>query len=77
MKTVFRSKVLPDNAFSAGPRLGIEVKALIAKALLAPEAGSATQALRQKYASGKAFVQATNEEYADLGVLLRNEWGYY
>jgi ABC-type phosphate/phosphonate transport system substrate-binding protein len=76
-RIVFRSRVLPDNAFSAGPRLAIEDKALIVKALTSPESASATQALRQKYAAGKDFVQAANEEYAELAELLRNEWGYY
>jgi hypothetical protein len=57
--------------------LTLEEKALIAKALLSPEGSNATAALREKYAAGKALAQTTNEEYASLGELLRNEWGYY
>ena len=76
-RIVYRTKPLPDSAFSAGPRLTAEDQTKIIQALLSPQAASAIQALREKYAGGKAFVRATNEEYASLGELLRNEWGYY
>ncbi len=76
-RVVYRAKVLPDNAFSAGPRLNTEDQAKIVQALTSAEGSAATEALRQKYAAGKAFVQATNEEYASLAEFLRNEWGYY
>lgn len=76
-RIIYRAKVLPDNAFSAGPRLSTEDQAKIVQALLAPEGRQATEALRQKYAAGQNFSQATNEEYASLAEFLRNEWGYY
>jgi ABC-type phosphate/phosphonate transport system substrate-binding protein len=76
-KIIYRAKTLPDNAFSAGPRLNAEDQAKLVKALLAPAALGPTQAMRQKYAADKAFVRASNEEYASLGEYLRNEWGYY
>ena len=76
-RIVYRAKVLPDNAFSAGPRLTTEDQAKIVQALTTPEGRNATEQLRQKYAGGKNFVQATNEEYANLADFLRNEWGYY
>ena len=76
-RIVFRAKTLPDNAFSAGPRLTTEDQAKIVQALMSAEGKDATEALRHKYAADKFFVQATNEEYASLGEFLRNEWGYY
>ena len=76
-RIVFRAKTLPDNAFSAGPRLTTEDQAKIVQALMSAEGKDATEALRHKYAADKTFVQATNEEYASLGEFLRNEWGYY
>lgn len=76
-RIVYRAKTLPDNAFSAGPRLSTEDQAKIVQALLSPEGMNATAALRQKYAAGQAFVQATNQEYASLATFLRDEWGYY
>jgi ABC-type phosphate/phosphonate transport system substrate-binding protein len=76
-RIVYRAKALPDNAFSAGPRLTTEDQAKIVQALLSPAGKDASEAMRQKYAGGKAFIQTTNEEYASLGEYLRNEWGYY
>ncbi len=76
-RIVFRAKTLPDNAFSAGPRLTTEDQAKIVQALMSAEGKDATEALRRKYAADKTFVQTTNEEYASLGEFLRNEWGYY
>ena len=76
-RIIYRAKALPDNAISAGPRLTTTDQAKIAQALLAPEAAGPTQAMRQKYAADKALIPATNDEYANLGEYLRNEWGYY
>jgi len=77
MRVVFRSKPLPNQAFSAGPRISAEDRARIAAALLAPEAAAPTAKMREAYTGGKAFVAASNAEYAGLGEYLRNEWGYY
>jgi len=76
-RVIYRAKTLPDNAFSAGPRLNAEDQARLIKALLSPAALGPTQAMRQKYAADKTFAQTSNEEYASLGEYLRNEWGYY
>ena len=75
-RILYRAQPFPDSAFSAGPRLTAEDQAKIIQALLAPAAAGPTQALRQKYAGGAAFVPTTNGEYASLGEFLRNEWGY-
>ncbi len=75
-RILHRAQPFPDSAFSAGPRLTTADQAKIIQALLAPAAAGPTQALRQKYAGGAAFVPTTNGEYAGLGEFLRNEWGY-
>ena len=66
----------PNQAFSVGPRVTPEDRAKIAAALTAPEASGATQALRERFKVGEAFVAASNSEYAGLGDLLRNEFGF-
>ncbi|HEX9625937.1 MAG TPA: PhnD/SsuA/transferrin family substrate-binding protein [Acidiferrobacterales bacterium] len=76
-RIVFRAPALPDNAFSAGPRISPGDQAKIAQALLAPESLAITEKIRAKYGAGKPFVRASNQEYAGLGEYLRNEWGYY
>ena len=75
-KIVFRGVTMPDNAFSAGPRLTPSDQDKITKALLSPEGEKATAKLREKYAQGKPFVATTNKEFAGLSVYLKNEWGY-
>ncbi len=77
MRIVYRSKPMPNQAFSAGPRITAEDRARIAAALLAPEAAAPTAKMREAYTGGKNFVPAGNAEYAGLGEYLRNEWGYY
>lgn len=77
MRAVYRSKPLPNQALSAGPRISAEDRARIAAALLAPEAAAPTAKLRGAYGVGKGFVAANNAEYAGLGEYLRNQWGYY
>lgn len=77
MRVVYQSKPMPNQAFSAGPRISPEDRARLAAALLAPEAAAPTAKMREAYTGGKAFVAASNAEYAGLGEYLRNEWGYY
>lgn len=75
-RIVFRGSVLPDNAFSAGPRLSTQDQEKITRALLSPEGEKATAKMRTKYAAGKPFSAANNKEFAGLGTYLKNEWGY-
>jgi ABC-type phosphate/phosphonate transport system substrate-binding protein len=77
MRIVYKSPVMPNQAFSAGPRISIEDQAKIAQALVSPEAAGPTAKLRAAYKVGNSFALATNEEYKGLAEYLRNEWGYY
>jgi ABC-type phosphate/phosphonate transport system substrate-binding protein len=76
-RIVFQGKPLPNQAFSAGPRLSAEEQGKIAQALLAPEADAALAKFREAYSLGKQLVRAHNEEYANLGQYLKDQWGYY
>ena len=75
-RIVYQSASLPNQAFSAGPRLSVAERARLTAALLAPEADAPTAKLREAYTGGKAFVAASDTEYAGLGDYLKNEWGY-
>jgi ABC-type phosphate/phosphonate transport system substrate-binding protein len=75
-RIVFRGAALPDNAFSAGPRLSMQDQEKVTRALLSPAGEKATARLREKYASSKPFSVANNKEFAGLGSYLKNEWGY-
>ena len=76
-RVIFRNRSLPQQAISAGPRIAKEDQAKMTAALLAPAASGPLAALREAYGFGNGLVAARNEEYAGLGIYLRNEWGYY
>lgn len=75
-RIVYQSANLPNQAFSAGPRLTEIDRERLITALLAPEAEGPTAKMREAYTGGKAFVAASSTEYAGLGIYLKNEWGY-
>jgi ABC-type phosphate/phosphonate transport system substrate-binding protein len=74
-KVLFTSKPLPNQAFSAGPRLTPEKRERVTQALLSAEGAAATQKLREVY-KVQALVPATVEEYQGLGKLMRDIWGF-
>ena len=74
-KVLFTSKPLPNQAFSAGPRLTPEKRERVIQALLSPDGATATQKLREVY-KVQALLSATVDEYQGLGKLLRDVWGF-
>jgi len=74
-RVIFSSRGMPNQAFTAGPRLAPELKDKIAAALLSPEGKVATQKLLAEFKL-QDFEPATKEEYAGLGKLLRDVWGF-
>ena len=76
-RVVYKTRAMPNQAFSAGPRVSPEDQQKIARALLSPLAAKPTAKLRAAYKVGDAFAPATNQEYHGMAVYLRNEWGYY
>jgi len=74
-KILFESKGLPNQAFSASPRLDAAQRAKLAEALLSPAGKLATAKLREEY-NGQDFVPATAQEYEGVHVLLKDVWGF-
>jgi ABC-type phosphate/phosphonate transport system substrate-binding protein len=75
-KVIHRTRAMPNQAFSAGPKVARDTQARIASALTSVEGQAATAALRAAYGSEKGFVAATREEYAGLDSYLKDSWGY-
>ena len=75
-RVLYKSKALPDQALSAGARIAPELQLKIRDALLSADGKTATNQLRTAYA-GKHFVPATREEYAGLGVFLKDTYAFY
>jgi ABC-type phosphate/phosphonate transport system substrate-binding protein len=76
-RVVFKTAAMPNQAFSAGPRVSLEDQMKLAQALASPDAAAATEKLRSAYKVGDGFALASNQEYHGLAEYLRNEWGYY
>lgn len=76
MKVLYQLRPSPNQAFSAGPRVPIELQEKIRAALLSDTGKEATAKLRETYAA-KELIPASTAEYAGLGKLLRNELYYY
>lgn len=75
-RIVHRTRTLPNQALSAGPRVTRDEQAKIAAALVAPEAAAATAKLRAAYGADKGFARANRDEYAGLDTYLKDVWGY-
>lgn len=75
VKILFQSKGLPNQAFSASPRLDAAERALLAQALLSEAGKMATAKLREEY-NGQDFVPAMVDEYAGHSSLLKDIWGF-
>lgn len=77
MKIVWKNRVLPNQAFSAGPRLTPSEQKRVTQALLSSDSKQPTEKLRTAYRVGETFETTNNQEYAGVSQYLKNEWGYY
>jgi ABC-type phosphate/phosphonate transport system substrate-binding protein len=75
VKVLFHSAPMPNQAFTAGPRIDAALRDQITAALLSDDGKRATQAMRDEF-KGQDFVRANPREYDGLGVLLRDVWGF-
>ncbi len=75
-RIVFRTTTMPQQAFSAGPRITPAEQAKIADALQAPAAAIALVDFRKTYGFKGSFIPAGNAEYAGLAKYLKDTWGY-
>jgi hypothetical protein len=76
-RIIFRDKVMPNQAFSAGPRVTPTEQHEIAQALISPAAEKPTAMLRSTYRVGSHFVLANNAEFKGMDRYLKGQWGYY
>lgn len=77
VKIIHKNEAIPNQAFSAGPRLSKKEQKRIAIALVSDSATAATSELRSAYRVGKSFVPTNNGEYLGISEFLKNEWGYF
>ncbi len=75
-RILFRTRAMPNQAFSAGPRVPSELQAHIAAALVSTEGKAATAALRAAYGAEQGLVAARKEEYTGLDSYLNGIWAF-
>ncbi|MCR4346051.1 MAG: phosphate/phosphite/phosphonate ABC transporter substrate-binding protein [Sulfuricaulis sp.] len=76
VRVVYTTKTLPNQAFSAGPRITTQDQALIAAALMSQEGSPAVSRLVSAYGGEKGLAYASKEEFAGLDAYLKDSWGY-
>ena len=75
-RSIFKTAIVPNQAFSAGPRVTPEDQEKIARALTAPEARTVLARLNDSYALSGDFLFATRNEYTAMSGILKDTWGY-
>lgn len=73
---IYRAKTLPNQAFSASPRISLKIQQKIAESLTQPPSLDPTETLRLSYKAGKRLEKANNKEYQDVSKILMTEWGF-
>lgn len=77
VRILHKNDTIPNQAFSAGPRLSKTEQQRMAQALVSDSAAQPTSELRAAYRVGDHFAPANNNEYKGVSEYLRHEWGYY
>ncbi len=75
-RVIFRSPDVPNQAFSASPRIAAEDQAKITEALLSPKARLQLAQFFSRYSKDKDLIPANNSEFSNLQVLLKDTWGF-
>lgn len=76
LRAIYMTQPMPNQAFSAGPRISRDDQARIAAALVSPEASRVVSRLMTAYGADKGLAYASKEDYAGLDVYLKDTWGY-
>ncbi len=76
VRIVYKTKVLPNQAFSAGPRISTADQSRIAAALVSQDGSQAMARLISAHGTDKGLAYAHKEDYAGLDVYLKDTWGY-
>ncbi|MGW8247283.1 MAG: phosphate/phosphite/phosphonate ABC transporter substrate-binding protein [Acidiferrobacterales bacterium] len=77
-KVIWSSKGVSNQGFSAGPRFNAKDKQKITEALLSADAQKPLANFFDRFSKkNKKLIKATAEEYAGLGSLLKDVWGFH
>jgi ABC-type phosphate/phosphonate transport system substrate-binding protein len=76
LRAIYMTQPIPNQAFSAGPRISQQDQARIAAALVSPEASQAVSRLMAANGADKGLAFAGKNDYIGLDVYLKDSWGY-
>lgn len=74
-RIIAKTAPIPNQAFSAGPRIPAAIQQKIRDVLLSPAGAQASQRLRSEFGN-RPLVPASADEYQGLGSLLKTVWGF-
>jgi len=75
-RVLHQSRPLPNQAFSAGPRLSADEQLALSKALTSEPARQALTALLAAHGAEVGLALVAKDEYAGMDRYLKNVWGY-
>jgi ABC-type phosphate/phosphonate transport system substrate-binding protein len=75
VRSIFNTRALPNQAFTASPRVSPEMRAKIIRALTSADGRQATKALLDRF-NATEWVETNAAEYDGLDALLRDIWGF-
>ncbi|MEK9134010.1 MAG: PhnD/SsuA/transferrin family substrate-binding protein, partial [Pseudomonadota bacterium] len=76
LRAIYMTQPIPNQAFSAGPRISREDQARIAAALVSPEASRVVSRLIAASGADQGLAFASKSDYTGLDVYLKDSWGY-
>jgi ABC-type phosphate/phosphonate transport system substrate-binding protein len=76
LRAIYMTLPVPNQAFSAGPRISRDDQARIAAALVSPEASQVVSRLIAANGADKGLAFASKNDYTGLDVYLKDSWGY-
>lgn len=75
-RVIYRTGPMPQQAFSAGPRISPSDKIRIGDALLATDVPALAE-FRKTYGISGNLIRSGDADYLELAKYLRDTWGYY
>ena len=75
-RVIFRSRPVPNQAFTASKKVSPELRAKITQALIATDSGTRMPDFLQRFAKGKALIKARDAEYVGMFAFLKDIWGF-
>lgn len=75
-RIIFRSKPVPNQAFTVGQKISPAMRGKITQALLSAKSKNAIDTFRKRYVKKGELTAASDKEYAGMYAFLKDTWGF-